>query len=192
MRPAPVRPLVDPALPTRPHPAMRNVWFLRGLAIGVAIFPFVSWPFLLPLAAVLRLTGAQFVASFFVAGGLLLVGFVAALWFWSRAAYGRLRFEIGLTEVVIERGVVLRTVTRIPLAKVRRVVLRNGPLLRRKGLASVRLVVEERWAATPYPVDGQLPGVRDAPAVAQVLVDRINRAKGGPATTAPPLSPTAR
>lgn len=176
--------LVQPALPDRPHPALRGVWFWRGLGLGALLAPFVSWPLLFPLASFLRLAGTSIAPSYAIAASLLAGLYVVGLWTWTRLAFSRLRFEIGADEIRIHKGVWSTSVTRIPLARVRRVTVRRGPLLRRRGLATVRIEVFGVFDASPRAPDGQLPGLRNAEAVAAWIVERLPRAPQPEATGA--------
>jgi membrane protein YdbS with pleckstrin-like domain len=171
-----------PDLPTRPHPSLRGVWFWRGLGLGLVLSPALGWPLLLPLGAALRLAGLSYAAAYGGGAVLLFAAYVVGLWVWTRLAYRRFRFELLPDEIRIHKGVAVRTVTRIPLARVRRVSVRRGPLLRRLGLGTVRLEVFGRLDATPHPSDGQLPGLREADEVAAWIAARLGASQTKPAT----------
>lgn len=174
---------MQPALPTRPHRAVRSVWFWRGLALGIVLAPAVGWPVLLPLGSFLRQAGQSYAVAYGVAAALLFGAYVVGLWVWTRLAYGRLRFELLPDEVRIHRGVWLHSVTRIPMRRIRRVVVRRGPLLRMYRLATVRIEVWGALEASPHAPDGQLPGLRDPTMVVDWILARLNRPTVGEPTT---------
>lgn len=176
-------------LPTRAHPSLRGIWFWRGLGIGLALAPALGWPVILPLGALLRAVGVPILAAYVAAGLIAWVSYVVGLWVWTRLAYGRLRFEVSPQEIRIEKGVFVRAVTRIPMSRVRHVTVRRGPLLRMRGLGTVRIEVVDKWEATPHAPDGQLPGLREAEEVAAWILRHVPATR--PTTAARPTTASA-
>jgi uncharacterized protein len=174
----------------RPHPRLRTVWFLRGAGLGLLLAPFLGWPLLFPLAYTLRRAGVDLAWSFAWAGVLLFAAFLLGLYLWTRAAHAHLRYEFAPGEVRIHRGWFIRAVTRIPHARIRTVVVRDGPLLKRFGLATVRIDVD-RGASGMDTSRTNLVGLPRADEVARALLARL-RAPIVPTATvrpAPPVGP---
>ena len=100
----------------------------------------------------------------------------------ANAAASRYSFEVMAEEVVVRKGVFFTTTTRIPLRRVQDIHVRQGPLLRAFGLASVKLDTAGGFNVTRGPYgftsEGQLPGLRDAEVVAERLMERVKSLKG--------------
>lgn len=174
--------------PTAPDPALRRVWRWRafgfsflnalflGFLLGGFIVTFTSTPKTRPS------TGDIF--------GLWLLCFLV-IWFigaivggiWAGMAARRYRFEVTDDEIVVRKGIVFTTTTRIPMRKIQDIHIRQGPLLRAFGLASIK--IDTAGGTTPgyhfHPLqmvlssEGQLPGLRNAEDVAKALSDRVKK-----------------
>ena len=122
--------------PPKDHldPRARTVWRLSNLlsllplgALLAAGTVVLGWTELVPLP--LAVAGAIALAAVAVTAALVGPGLTWRHW----------RYEVGEDEVDLERGVVTRTRTRIPMARIQHVDTRRGPIERRFGLASVVL-----------------------------------------------------
>jgi uncharacterized protein len=71
-----------------------------------------------------------------IALAVLTAGVVAAI-LWPAARYRRWSFSLGADDVVIRRGVLWRTTSIVPHARIQHVDTTHGPLERKLGLASV-------------------------------------------------------
>ncbi len=131
-----------------PSPRARTLFHLQAVtrlvlfwtpftAVGVAIGS-VFWTFV----------GAATVGACF----LFLQG-LSALW-WPWLSWRALGWHLGEHELLLRRGVLVRTVTAIPRARVQHVDLRQGPLEQAFGL--VRLYVH---TASGLGADGMIPGL---------------------------------
>ena len=94
--------------------------------------------------------------------GLLIVAVIFALMS-ADVAWRTWRYEVGDQEVDLQRGVLVRTRTLIPMARIQHVDTRRGPLERRFGLATV--VLHTAAGAN------QIPGL--AASIADHVRDRI-------------------
>lgn len=166
------------ALPQRPHPDLRKVWFWRGLAFGLVAVPTLGWPLVLPLGIALHELGLGLVTAFLAAGAVWYLAGLAWLLVWARSAIASYAFAITESEVRIRRGVLFRSETVYPLGRLQSAQVQSGPLLRRYGLQSIRLRGEARPDAPSIWGEPQLVGLRNADAVAATLVERAKRLRG--------------
>jgi membrane protein YdbS with pleckstrin-like domain len=100
----------------------------------------------------------------------LFVLFVAALWVPS-LAFDRWAYALRPSDLVISRGVWLRTVTAIPVSRIQHVDTRQGPIEQLLGLARVQI-----HTASGVGGDGVIPGLTHADADA--LRDELIRVSG--------------
>lgn len=168
--------------PTRPEPAMKTVWSVRAALFGL----FYAIP--------LTFMAGPFTLLFFgfrdgprTLGGLLgpMLGAYVVAWLlftvigivYARLAWSRFRFEVRDEEVVVHKGVLFRTTSRIPLRKVQDIHVRQGPLLRAFGLASLKLDTAGGFgpanSGRGLAAEGQMPGIRDAHGAAEALMKRV-------------------
>jgi hypothetical protein len=131
-----------------PSPRARTLFHLQALA-RLALF----WA---PVTAVGMAVGsaAWSVQGALTAGaGFLFFQAVLALW-WPHLSWQALGWHLGEHELLVRRGVLVRTVTAIPRSRVQHVDLRQGPLEQAFGL--VRLEVH---TASGLGADGLIPGL---------------------------------
>lgn len=173
----------------RPDPRAKWVWFLRAFGI-VAFYGFLmAMPLLMNLlSAYFDVTGprptagdrARFEMWFWVGTGLLsLLGlFVAWLVVWAHLAVRRLSFRATTSAVTIQKGVLFRAQTVIPLHRIQGVQVKRGPLMSLLGLGTVRLIhaasrrPQQRSTGVLFAGDADLPCIRDA----QRVADRLTKA----------------
>jgi membrane protein YdbS with pleckstrin-like domain len=117
------------------------------------------------LTAAWDLTGAVVVGSCF-----LFLRFVVAVW-WPVWSWQRWGYHLGADELLITRGVWLRSVTAIPVSRVQHVDVRQGVLEQWLGLARVHV-----HTASGLGADGVIPGLERP--VAEELRDRLVRPRG--------------
>ncbi len=128
--------------------------------------------FWMPLTA-LAIAGITAVWSFTAAIAIgvcfLFLRFLSALW-WPVLAWQRWGYRLTDRELLITRGVLLRSVTAIPVTRVQHVDVLQGPLER--WLALARLQVH---TASGLGADGSIPGLERP--IAEELRDRLVRAE---------------
>lgn len=120
-------------------------------------------------------------------------------WGFHRKQLARMECHLTDRSLNIRKGVIFRVEKNIPLDKIQDVGLREGPLLRKLGLAS--LVVETAGqSAGSAGADAHLVGVVDAPAFRDRVLDRrdevVENLRGAPApapdtASAPAADPEA-
>jgi len=92
-------------------------------------------------------------------------------WNFHRKQYARLECHLTDRSLNIRKGLIFRVEKNIPLDKIQDVGLREGPLLRWLGLAS--LVVETAGQSNPQAgADAHLVGVVNAPAFRDAVLDQ--------------------
>lgn len=165
------------AYPTRPDPKVRWVWALRGLGYGLLTFLFLAFGPLLGILADVNGDGGGLLTYVVIgAAGYVVLFFLLAV-VYAFLATPRYSFEVRDEEVIVRRGILFRTTSRIPLRKVQDIHVKQGPLLRAFGLASVKLETAGgsgmRWGSWGAMAEGQLPGLRDGEAVAAALSARV-------------------
>lgn len=89
-----------------------------------------------------------------IAGGLLLVQLLLALWMPS-LSYDRWRWELRPDALVVAHGVVFREWTAIPIGRVQHVDVRQGPFETWFGLARLHI----HTASGALGADGMIPGL---------------------------------
>ena len=119
--------------------------------------------------------GAVFAGSFaiglksaaLVGVGWLFVLFLSALWM-PALAWERWAYALRETDLLIARGVLVHTVTAIPLARIQHVDVQRGPIEQWFGLAQVQI----HTASGGLRHDGGIPGlaVEDAEALRDTLL----------------------
>lgn len=154
--------------PTHPEPETRKVWFWRG--IGMSLFHMGFIGFLL-IAGLGPIAGIPLFL-------LVYLTFLVSHAIWCRMAVDRYFFEVLEDAIVVRKGIVFRTTTRIPMRKIQDIHVRQGPLMRRFGLASVKLdtaggFTPARGGGVGFMAEGQLPGILNAEAVAEELLQRV-------------------
>ncbi len=155
--------------PTATEPAMRRLdrrvvtlWRL-GSVIGTTV-----------VTGVLLIAGALLPFRFPFGGVALAVaavGLVEAL-FWPTAKYRAWSFAVRESDLFVSHGVLWRTTSVFPLARIQHVDTRRGPLERWLGLA--RLIV---YTAGVRGADLEIPGL--ALAEAEALRDHLAALSGG-------------
>lgn len=133
----------------RLSPAVRVVWLGQALVIAVVVILLAAWIDYAVLAA--RGAWPLPAGALFGTAGVLAL---ALAWWVPQAAYRRWRFALRPDAIVLERGLLRRVHTSVPRSRLRRVDVVSGPLARRAGLATVRLVTDER-----DPRDPRIPGL---------------------------------
>ncbi|MEK6985877.1 MAG: PH domain-containing protein [Candidatus Thermoplasmatota archaeon] len=170
--------------PTRPESGIRWVWSIRGALFPLLYLAPLSFPLLMGLLFANGRSnpfeGAPAWIFFIPLGIYLLIALTSIIY--ANAAASRYSFEVQDEEVIVRKGVFFTTTTRIPLRRVQDVHVRQGPLLRAFGLASIKLDTAGGFNVTRGPMgftsEGQMPGVRDAEIVAERLMERVKRLKG--------------
>jgi membrane protein YdbS with pleckstrin-like domain len=169
------------SFPRRPHWAMRWVWFWRWMGYTALIYGFFMIPLLISLiGAVAEGVRPSPLGIIFAVGFLLGIPLLSATWalIWSDLALARYSWEIRDEDVVVQRGVIFRTRTLIPLRRVQDILVRSGPLLRRWGLSSIKLQTAGVGTHAAAWGEGQLPGVLNGEALAAALLERVKRLRG--------------
>ena len=87
-----------------------------------------------------------------------------------RKQYEKLECQLTERTLNIKKGVLFRTEKNIPLDKIQDVAMKEGPLLRYLGLAS--LSIETAGSSNPQGADAHLVGVVDAPAFRDAILDQ--------------------
>ncbi len=121
-----------------------------------------------PLCFVAGAVGAYLwdpLAAVSTAFALLFVRFLVALW-WPWLTWRRWGWRCEDDELLIQRGVLLRSVTAIPIERVQHVDVRQGPLEQWLGLARVHV-----HTASGLGADGVVPGLERV--VAETLRDQL-------------------
>ncbi len=170
--------------PTRPEPGVKWVWFIRGIFLPLLYL----LPFLLPFGfSLVSITSKSSSGSFpwdvvILWACLIYGGLVLLILIWAVLAVDRYTFEVGPEEVVVRKGVLFRTETHIPLRRVQDIVVRQGPLLRMFGLGTIKLqtagIVSNNRYSGMLIGQGDIPGIRDAGAVATRLLAQVKALKG--------------
>jgi len=102
--------------------------------------------------------------------------------YFSRRAFESLECTLSAKTLEFKKGWVVRTEKTIPLDKIQDVTLKEGPLLRKLGLA--QLSIETAGQSAQGASDCNLIGIIDAPAFREaVLAQRDRVAAGVPAST---------
>lgn len=114
--------------------------------------------------------GAGLWAGFGVAVLSAFAFFLVALWYPS-LSFDRWGYELREEELLIRRGVLFRSLTAIPTARVQHVDTRQGPLEQWFGLARVQI-----YTAAGMGADGVIPGL--AIDVAEALRDELVKRHG--------------
>lgn len=152
---------LDPA-PRQLDPRVVTLWRL-GSVIGTSV-----------MVAVLLIAGAllPFRFSFgWIAAAVAALGMVEAV-FWPPAKYRAWTFTVRESDLFVSHGVLWRTTSVFPLARIQHVDTRRGPLERWLGLA--RLIV---YTAGVRGADLEIPGL--ALAEAEALRDHLAALSGG-------------
>ncbi len=145
----------------RLHPRAQTLFY------GQAAIRFLVW-------VGVTVVGASVLASFWTLKGALIA---AVVWLAIQAAlsvvmptlsFQRWAYTRREHDLLIARGVLVRTVTSVPVLRVQHVDVRQGPLERSLGLA--RLAI---YTASGSGADGVLPGLllADAEALRDSLID---------------------
>jgi membrane protein YdbS with pleckstrin-like domain len=129
----------------------------------------------LPLSAAIGFGLGMFVhrgAGVAVGVALLCFQLFSAL-VWPSFSYGAWRYSLREHDLLVQRGVLFRRWSSIPLDRIQHVDTRQGPVERFFGLS--RLLV---YTAAGLSADGILPGL--ATAQAEALRDQLSRREGAP------------
>ncbi|MCU6712519.1 PH domain-containing protein [Paenibacillus sp. J5C_2022] len=81
---------------------------------------------------------------------LLAVSLIVFTWIVPKVKYARFRYELFEEELEIESGIIFISNVLVPMVRVQHVELGSGPLMRKYGLASVKVVT----AATTHEISG--------------------------------------
>ena len=112
------------------------------------------------------------------AGSLLLLACLLGTVWLPSLAYERWGWELRENELLVQHGVVFRSVTAIPIGRVQHVDVRQGPIEQWMGLARVHV-----HTASGVGADGMIPGLERA--VAEKLRDQlVARSRAQPDRTA--------
>lgn len=157
---------------------------MRGMFMGCVMAIPISFMIGLPLRfmfygepprdATAQSIFAPLIGIWLIVSAILAVGAVI----WANLAVRRYSFEVADDEVVVRKGIVFRTTTRIPMRKIQDIHVRQGPILRALGLASIKLdtaggFTPSRGMGPGFMAEGQLPGIRNAEQVAAALSARV-------------------
>jgi putative membrane protein len=112
--------------------------------------------------------------------------FLIIAWPIHRARFERLECELTDRSLNVRRGLLFREEKNIPLDKIQDVAMKEGPLLRKLGLAS--LSVETAGQRNPEGSDAALVGVVDAPAFRDAVLEQRDLVVAG-VTLAPEAAP---
>lgn len=137
---------MEPFVP--PSPRARALFHLEALSRLVL--------FWVPVTAVASAVGSGLWSAqgaFAVAGAFLFLQSLVALW-WPWFTYTSLGWRLDEAALLVRRGVLVRTVTAIPLSRIQHVDVRQGPLEQLFGL--VRLQVH---TASGLGADGTIAGL---------------------------------
>lgn len=144
----------------RLDPKARTIWRLSNLLAAASFLVF-----LVPVAV--GLVWLDVVSLRWVVAGSLIVlatGFGVAV-VSADVSWRHWRYEVGDDEVDLLRGVVVRTRTLVPMARIQHVDTRRGPLERRFGLATVVLHTAAGANEIPALAAPEAESVRDRIAV---------------------------
>lgn len=147
------------------HPRARLLFYLQAFARLVLFWVPVTTVGIVVAASTVSLTVG-------LVGGLtwLFLQFVLALWL-PALAFDRWGYALRGNDLLIRRGVILRSVTAIPLSRIQHVDTRQGPLEQWVGLARVQI-----HTASGVGGDGSIPGLELE--TAEALRDRLVEVKG--------------
>lgn len=121
----------------------------------------------------------------FTVFGIVLIPFLLMFgWGFFKKRYDVLECTLTERTLHIKRGVIFKSEKNIPLDKIQDIGMTEGPLLRRLGLASLRIETAGQSAAQGA-ADAQLVGVIDAPGFRDAILDQRDRVAGGGAVAAP-------
>jgi membrane protein YdbS with pleckstrin-like domain len=109
-------------------------------------------------------------AGLAVGGGLWVLLFATSLWYPS-FAFDRWGWALGEDELLIQRGVLFRSLTAIPTHRIQHVDTRQGPIEQWLGLARVQI-----YTASALGADGVIPGIEVA--AANALRERLVKVAG--------------
>lgn len=147
------------------HPRARLLFYLQAFARLLLFWVPVTTVGIVVAASTLSLTVG-------LVGGLswLFLQFVLALWL-PALAFDRWGYALRGADLLIRRGVIVRSVTAIPLSRIQHVDTRQGPLEQWVGLARVQI-----HTASGVGGDGAIPGLELE--TAEALRDRLVEVKG--------------
>lgn len=92
-------------------------------------------------------------------------------WSFHKKQYERLSCTLTERSLNVKRGVVFRVEKNIPLDKIQDVGMKEGPLLRKLGLASLSIETAGQ-SATPSGADAALVGIVDSPKFRDAILDQ--------------------
>lgn len=145
----------------------RARWLFYGQsAMGLVFF---WWPVAAVAAAVVG-TQVSWVWGLVLGVGLAVLTLLSAVWMPS-LRYERWAYALREDDLLIARGVLVRTITAIPWSRIQHVDTGQGPLDQLLGLAQVQI-----YTASGMGADGVIPGLRLP--VAEALRDQLLRAGG--------------
>jgi len=104
-----------------------------------------------------------------LAGSIALVGLLALQQFLSSL---RTHYEVGATELSLERGILWRHRRSIPILEILRVDVRSGPVSRLFGLSDLQIVRSDPLHPGHEVTVALLQGLQDGEAVRNFLLDR--------------------
>lgn len=135
------------------HPRAVQLWRLQGLLRFAVFWVPVSTGLGVALGLALSPTPGVVV-------GLLLAGFQGLLaLIWPAFEYDRFRYTLREADLLVQRGVLFRTWTSVPYARIQHVDTRQGPLERTLGLSRVLV-----FTASGVGADASVPGLDEAQA----------------------------
>jgi membrane protein YdbS with pleckstrin-like domain len=143
-------------------PRVVTLWRLQGVGRGLLFWLPLLVGALVVLGARLGVGAAILIVAAIVT---LVVGVAVTL---PGYAYARFRYGVRADDLLVERGVLFRRTTSIPLDRIQHVDTRQGPLERAFGLS--RVVV---YTAAGLSADGSIPGLDEQSAAA--LRDHLAR-----------------
>jgi membrane protein YdbS with pleckstrin-like domain len=147
-------------------PSARLLFHLRALVRLVL----VQLPTSVMLGVGVSVMGGGLWTGFGVAAVVAFLFFLTALWYPS-LSFDRWAYELREEELLIRRGVLFRSLTAIPTARVQHVDTRQGPLEQWFGLARVQI-----YTAAGMGADGVIPGLELD--VAEALRDELVKRHG--------------
>jgi membrane protein YdbS with pleckstrin-like domain len=139
--------------PTRLRPRARTLFYLRAF-LALLIF----WVPATVVGAAALATVAPLWLALAVPGAVVFAAFLEALWlpFLEHRRWG---YALGEDALTVERGVIVRRVTSVPVGRIQHVDTRQGPLERLLGLVRLQVVTASGMGA-----DVVIPGLDEVDA----------------------------
>ncbi|SDZ12768.1 PH domain-containing protein [Thermoactinomyces sp. DSM 45892] len=95
---------------------------MLGIA-GIFVFPYWEWP--------IWISGAII--------GISVIGWLAEFFWYNRLQWKYFLYDVNERDVVIQKGVFFQKLVYVPMTRIQHVDIKTGPLMRRYGLAELRV-----------------------------------------------------